>query len=34
MNLTYTDATEQMIGKLKCDTVKTTISGTKSSRGL
>jgi len=34
MNLTYTGATEQMIGKLKRDAVKTAMSGTKSSRGL
>jgi hypothetical protein len=30
MNLTYIGATEQTIGKLKCDTVKTAMSGTKS----
>lgn len=34
MNLACTGATEQMIEKLKCDTVKTAMSGTKSSRGL
>jgi hypothetical protein len=34
MNLTYTGVTEETIGKLKCDTVKTAMTGTKSSRGL
>jgi hypothetical protein len=27
MNLTHIGATEQTIGKLKCDTVKTAMSG-------